>query len=364
MSYDVIIAGASFAGLSLAAQLSGKRVLMLDRKPIGTGQTSACGTFVSTLQTLGLGDAIQQIHDRILLHTPGKTFVFPVTEPLCTFDYSRLCQLLWQQGDAEFVLAPVLELTGKGVRTPQGTFQGDIVVDATGWRAVLGNSKRPELVARNRLNFGIEATITYEDDGLHFWYDPVRLLPKGITWVFPANGKARIGIASYLGATRLRDGLDRFLGDLALPSDGLGLHGGYFPHALRQPFAGDVILVGDAAGQCLGFSGEGIRPALFFGTHLGRLIGKVLDGHKSLELAKQEYETLVSDRKRGYDLFCFAQQILPRLPLPLLKMFIGLVASPKILSRMLPRYERAFVLDLPQARDDTVEIGQPQSIGR
>ncbi|MFV2045223.1 MAG: NAD(P)/FAD-dependent oxidoreductase [Anaerolineales bacterium] len=364
MSYDVIIAGASFAGLAVAAQLPGKRVLLLDRKPIGTGQTSACGTFVSILQSLDLGDAIQQIHDRILLHTPGRTFVFPVTEPLCTFDYSLLCHLLRQRGDAEFVLSPVLELNGKGVRTPQDTYQGEFVVDATGWRAALGNSKRPELVARDRLNFGIEAAITYEGDGLHFWYDPVRLLPKGITWVFPANGKARIGIASYLGATRLRGGLDRFLGDLALPSDGLGLHGGYFPHALRHPFAGDVFLVGDAAGQCLGFSGEGIRPALFFGTHLGRLIGKVLEGQMSMELARQEYDTLVSNRKRGYDLLCFAQQILPRLPLPLLKMFIGLVASPKILNRMLPRYERAFSLNVPQARAGSVEIGHPQSIGR
>jgi digeranylgeranylglycerophospholipid reductase len=364
MSYDVIIAGASFAGLALAAQLSGKRVLLLDRKPIGTGQTSACGTFVSVLQSLDLEDAIQQIHDRVLLHTPGRTFVFPVTEPLCTFDYSLLCYQLWQRGDAEFLQAPVLELTGKGVRTPQGTFQGDFVIDATGWRAVLGNSKQPELVARDWLNFGIEATITYEDDGLHFWYDPVRLLPKGVTWAFPANGKARIGIASYRGATRLRGGLDRFLGDLALPSDGLRLHGGYFPHALRQPFVGDVFLVGDAAGQCLGFTGEGIRPALFFGTHLGRLIGKVLDGHKSLELARQEYDTLVSNRKRGYDVLCLTQQILPRLPLPLLKMFIGLVVSPKIFNRVLALYDRAFLLDLSQARTGTVEIGHPQSIGR
>ncbi|NIW91899.1 MAG: hypothetical protein GWN20_03100 [Phycisphaerae bacterium] len=42
--YDVIIAGASFAGLAVANQLSGHKVLLIDRKPNGAGQTSACGT--------------------------------------------------------------------------------------------------------------------------------------------------------------------------------------------------------------------------------------------------------------------------------------------------------------------------------
>jgi len=54
MRYDVVTAGASFAGLAVAAQLRGKRVLLLDRKPIGTGQTSACGTLVCTVRALGL----------------------------------------------------------------------------------------------------------------------------------------------------------------------------------------------------------------------------------------------------------------------------------------------------------------------
>ena len=37
MTYDALIAGASFAGLAVAAQLRGKRVLLLDCKPLGPG---------------------------------------------------------------------------------------------------------------------------------------------------------------------------------------------------------------------------------------------------------------------------------------------------------------------------------------
>ncbi len=49
MDYDVIIAGGSFAGLAVANQLRGQRVLLIDRKPIGSGRTSACGTIWQTL---------------------------------------------------------------------------------------------------------------------------------------------------------------------------------------------------------------------------------------------------------------------------------------------------------------------------
>jgi len=49
--YDAIIVGASFAGLAVASRLRGN-VLIIDKKDIGTGQTSACGTLLSVPQAL------------------------------------------------------------------------------------------------------------------------------------------------------------------------------------------------------------------------------------------------------------------------------------------------------------------------
>ncbi len=345
--YDVVIAGASFAGLAVAAQLRDNRVLLLDRKPIGTGQTSACGTLVSTLQALGLQDAILQIHDRLVVHTPGRSFAYPVAEPFCTFDYALLCQRLWERGDAEFVQAAALGIEHDGVRTSRGVFAGDLVVDASGWRAALGSSFRPDLVQWDRLNFGLETTVAYQDDGLHFWYDPRGLLPMGVTWAFPIGEFSRIGIASYCGETRLGNGLDRFLADLDLRRD--GLHGGYFPHTLRDPVVGDLFLVGDAAGQCLGLTGEGIRPALFFGTHLGHLLRQVLEGAMTLQVAREMYRRLVLARKPGYDLLCLAQRVLPRLPLPLVQGLMAFVNRPGVLRRILTLYVRVFWLAIPEA---------------
>ena len=63
---DVLICGASFAGLAVARELSGTgaRVLMLDRYEIGERQTSACGIPTEWLRAMdlmepvgGLGDA-------------------------------------------------------------------------------------------------------------------------------------------------------------------------------------------------------------------------------------------------------------------------------------------------------------------
>ena len=53
---DVLICGASFAGLAVARELSGAgaRVLIVDRYEIGEKQTSACGIPTSWLETMGL----------------------------------------------------------------------------------------------------------------------------------------------------------------------------------------------------------------------------------------------------------------------------------------------------------------------
>nr|MBA2644525.1 NAD(P)/FAD-dependent oxidoreductase [Solirubrobacterales bacterium] len=60
--YDVLICGASFAGLAVARELAGAtrpdgspaRVLMLDRYEIGERQTSACGIPTTWLEALDL----------------------------------------------------------------------------------------------------------------------------------------------------------------------------------------------------------------------------------------------------------------------------------------------------------------------
>ena len=72
---DVLICGASFAGLTVARELhgSGARVLMIDRYEIGERQTSACAAPTAWLQNLELGASIRQTFGDLVVHTPSTT---------------------------------------------------------------------------------------------------------------------------------------------------------------------------------------------------------------------------------------------------------------------------------------------------
>jgi len=103
---------------------------------------------------------------------------------------------------------------------------------------------------------------------------PWRIYP-GYGWLFPgADGQANVGIGIGMGGTRhsapLRGDLDRFTtllrsrGDLRRGADIGPVVGGW----LRMggtgtpPAAGNVLLVGDAAGLINPLQGEGIAPAM------------------------------------------------------------------------------------------------------
>jgi 2-polyprenyl-6-methoxyphenol hydroxylase-like FAD-dependent oxidoreductase len=107
---DVLICGASFAGLAVARELrgAGASVLVLDRYEIGERQTSACAAPTAWLRNLGLDAAIRQTFGSLLVHTPRLTARWELPWTFSTFDYPLLCRLLWEQcGDATFDVATV-----------------------------------------------------------------------------------------------------------------------------------------------------------------------------------------------------------------------------------------------------------------
>src|SRR3954471_407974 len=101
---DVLICGASFAGLAVARELagSGARVIVLDRYEIGERQTSACGVPTRGLYALGLEESLQQTFGELVIHTPRRTSRHRLPWTFSTFDYRTLCRALWEQGEAEF----------------------------------------------------------------------------------------------------------------------------------------------------------------------------------------------------------------------------------------------------------------------
>src|SRR5687768_12317187 len=129
---DVLICGASFAGLAVARELraSGAEVLVLDRYEIGERQTSACAAPTEWLHNLGLAESIRQTFGSLLVHTPGRTARWALPWTFSTFDYRTLCALLWaQSGDAAFETAKVDGRSGSVVHTDRGDVRASVIID-------------------------------------------------------------------------------------------------------------------------------------------------------------------------------------------------------------------------------------------
>lgn len=203
--WDAVIVGASFAGLAAATELSGAgRVLLLDRAELGEGETSACATPLPVLECLQALEAVEQVHREVVLHFPDERVrrLRPAF-PFATFNYRRLCELLAARTDATFVRATVegYDPDRDVVVSSAGDFRGRVLIDASGWRAVLGSSLRPGLVERRALSLGLERRIDRREQGLHFWVFP-RALGCGVGWLFPAGDYSRAGVACYRGRHR------------------------------------------------------------------------------------------------------------------------------------------------------------------
>jgi len=307
-TYDVIIVGASFAGLAVASQLRA-RVLLIDRFPVGAHTGSACGTLLAVPERLGVQPSVLQVHRALAFHTSDRTAVFDVARtPFCTFDYGRFCRGLADAlAGVDFLQATARGLEGDRVLTDDGVYRGSVLVDASGWSAVLARSLRPGFVDRGDLSFGIETEAPRRGDALCFWSDR-GLVPKGVCWFFPVGEQTRVGVASYAGDGHLRPHLDIFLDRLGLPR--AAIHGGFFPAGLREPTVGNLFAVGDAAGQCLPLTGEGIRPALVFGQACGRIIQRVLDGHITVPEGLAAYRAQVLRYQNAYRLLRWFQDLL------------------------------------------------------
>src|SRR5205823_13453932 len=107
--FDVLICGASFAGLAVARELtgSGARVLMIDRYEVGERQTSACAAPTDWLLALGLEESIRQAFPDLVIHPPHAPRRYRLPWTFSTFDYRELCVLFDDQTDAPLATAKV-----------------------------------------------------------------------------------------------------------------------------------------------------------------------------------------------------------------------------------------------------------------
>jgi len=308
--HDVLICGASFAGLAVARELadSGADVLVIDRYDIGERQTSACGIPTTWLHALGLQESLQQTFGELVMHSPHATVRYDLPWTFATFDYRTLCGLLADQGDFEFENAKVDGRTGTTVHTDRGGIRAKLIVDALGWRRVLGvgaNVQPPDAL----LSRGLEVHPFGGGEDLEVWIDR-SYVPAGYGWSFPAGEELRIGVGSFDPRFHVREPTVRLAEDLR--ADTVRYQGNWIPHALRPATEDGVFFVGDSAGHCLPLTAEGIRTALYFGLACGRELRGVIEGRQSRAEALARYHQFSAAHARPFDWMLRVQRLVPR----------------------------------------------------
>jgi flavin-dependent dehydrogenase len=307
---DVLICGASFAGLAVARELagSGARVLVIDRYEIGERQTSACGIPTEWLRALDLMGSHRQTFGRLVVHTPFGTSVLELPWTFSTFDYPALCEALWDQSDASFETAKVDGRTGNVVHTDRGDLSAPLIVDALGWRRVLGSGYQPPDAPLSR---GLEVHPWGAGDEMELWIDR-KYVPAGYGWSFPAAEETRIGVGSFDPRFHVKDTTVMLAEDLS--REPVRYQGNWIPHRLRAATDDGVFFVGDSAGHCLPLTAEGIRTAFYFGIACGRELRAVLEGGQPAAGALTRYEDFSEAHRWKFEAMLAAQRLIPRVP--------------------------------------------------
>ncbi len=280
--YDVLIAGAGLAGLSLAKELigSGMSALVIDRKKrAGAVQYYSSGTFMDPRE--------YGIPGRFL-HPIDKA-VFCSKNILCSKPVSN-CHVIDRAGFYEWMEGFILKDENiklrygceiKEVKYSFGKIKGisyldhgrqvettaDIYVDCTGASALLG--RKTGLTPENSvLALGVERLVPLKEDSNTVYFYTGGNLGSGYGWLFPKSGMQAIAGLGFIDP-KLFNGINK---EFETMWDKRGLSG----LCKRRPIAenhavlrtgkplarftkGNVMVLGDSAHQASPLLGEGIR---------------------------------------------------------------------------------------------------------
>jgi menaquinone-9 beta-reductase len=339
---DVLVCGASFAGLAVARELAGTGadVLLVDRYEIGERATSACAAPTPWLHAMGVEGSIRQEIPCMRFATPHGSVRYRLPWSWSAFDYRALCRLLYAQTDARFETAKVDGRTGDVVHTDRGDLRAELIVDGLGWRRVLaaGGYQPPEAP----LSRGLEVHPDGGGEDLDVWIDR-SLVRRGYAWSVPAAGEQRVGVGSYDPRRHVKDSTVELAG--RLDRDAVRYQGNWFPHRLRAAAEDGVFFVGDSAGHCFPLSGEGIRTAFYFGIACGRELRAVLAGERRRDDALARYRAFSAGHSRAFRRALWLQRLIPALPPRALALGLRAMGRQAIV-------DRAFGWYLDQAHPD------------
>lgn len=308
--HDLVVVGASFAGLACAraAALAGLRVLVLEKKQSAGARLHTTGLIVK--------DAVDEVPwlqqvppalvrriDGVRLYAPNLRHV-DLHAPGYYFWATDASGLLdWMVDSVRAAGAEVrLETLFTGTRYVRGTRSWKIPLQASGEiveaRYLVGAdgplsrvAKALDLSQNRRFLFGLEreyADAEMDRDFLHCFLD-ARLAPGYIGWAIAGVGAAQVGLARRLlpgaghGRLKLDALLEKIRGQVRPTGPPRSVRAGMIPCGglLERVARPGALLVGDAAGMVSPATAGGIHTALLHGQQAGEAAAAFLQGRAS-----------------------------------------------------------------------------------
>ncbi|CAA9589014.1 MAG: monooxygenase, FAD-binding [uncultured Truepera sp.] len=307
MNYDVIIAGASFAGLACAKVLAqrGCSVRVLERRADpGTGLHTTGILVHEAAELLELPAELYKPISQVRLYGPSLRHIELASSgySFLATDTPALMRHLIQdavESGAHFTLGTAFthgKETGGRVIVNRGLASCRLLVGADGARSRVAATFA--LGQNRRFLLGVEVEYTGltvdNPEAFHCFLDQ-RYAPGYIGWVIPGPKVMQVGLAAHHTQKPDMAAFTRHIAPLLHSQRPriVGRRGGLIPvGGLAGPFCNDkVILVGDAAGTVSPLTAGGIHTALHYGNRLGELAAAYLhkNGPHPGDVLKHEY---------------------------------------------------------------------------
>ena len=310
---DLLIVGASFAGLTAAATAAarGLRVIVLESKASPGARIHTTGLLVKeAAEEIDFPASLTRKIHGVRIYAPNLSHI-DLAAPGYYFLATDTGALLdWMAMRATLTGARLFTGARFGsVRVRDGVVEAEPVGVTA--RFVLGADGARSHVARafglgrnRRFLAGVEAEFTNTGNGgdrLHCFLDS-KLAPGYLGWMFSGVTQRQVGVAVREG---LKAHLEPFLAKVG-PTFGIGARdilerrGGLIPcGGLVRPFASEhALLVGDAAGLVSPLTAGGIQRAFYFGRRAALAVCDYLgDGgvHPGAAMARV-YPTFLAKR--------------------------------------------------------------------
>jgi geranylgeranyl reductase family protein len=349
MKYDVVVVGAGTAGCLAAktAAEAGLRVCIIERKGWDEIGEKICGDALGEhhLKALGLSPPqhgeIERRIEGVKVYSPDLETVFTVKhEDFHGYLLNRklfgqwLLKLALDEGadlyDSTLCLEPIIEtgyvvgVLAKNLKSGEKVrFEGKVVVDASGFSAVIRRKLPREMMIENEiLKEDVEACYReirqLKQDSPNKTYCEIylnqRVSPGGYTWIFyKGNAKVNAGLGVCMRGkfpNPKRQFYEHVLTNPIFNGSRL-LDGGTWYDPTRRPLdnmvGNGVIITGDAACLVNPIHGGGIGPSMLSGYLAGKTISEALErgdvSQKGLWAYNLRYMESYGTKQAGLDVF-------------------------------------------------------------